>query len=452
MMTKHPNKNLGNFFSKIVLASALSVAVVSSVQASPPPPASNTTAPYILTYTAKLTNASNAPITTAQTVRFSLWTDADWDAGDIDGLGDINILSPGYAGWQETYTVTPNADGIFTVELGSNTVLPNFTSSVHAYLEVDVKPSASANTAFEVLDPSGNLADTTDRKSFNSSPYAVNADTVDNRDVGTDPGNIPFLDGTGKLTFGVMPGGTGADTFILDADSNAVSNIVSLQFGGVIAEYLSWNDPASRFDLSDSLQIDGDLSFIGTGNITGATIDGTLNTLINIPNTAIAPYNKIIRLVPEYDGASLQDDGADNNGRMNLQYEDLGGTDRRNYYQWTTGLAAAQDLDINIKYQLPTDFVAFTGTPLTLTMQTQDGTAANNSVDVTMFDSTGTAVALTGGAALTSAGVWSDQSITFAGAPTFTPGTFIIINIKTTAINGGKYVKVGDLQLNYTGR
>lgn len=452
MMTKDKNKNLVNFLSKTAIASALAVAIVSSVQASPPPPASNTTAPYKLTYTAKLTNASNVPITTAQTVRFSLWTDSDWDAADIDGLGDIDILAPGYAGWQETYTVTPNSDGIFTVELGSVNVLPNFNSDVHIYLEVDVKPSASPNTAFEVLDPSGNIADANDRKSFNSSPYAVNADTVDNRDVGTGPGNIPFLDGTGKLTFGVMPDGTGADTFTLDADNNALSNIVTLQFGGVIAEYLRWNDPASRFDLSDSLQIDGDLSFIGTGNITGATIDGTLNTLINIPNTAIAPYNKIIRLVPEYDGATLQDDGSNNNGRMNLQYEDLGGTDRRNYYQWTTGLATAQDLDINIKYQLPTDFVAFTGTPVTLTLQTQDGTAANNSADVTMYDSTGTAVALTGATSLTSAGVWSDQSITFGGAPTFTPGTFIVINIKTTAINGGKYVKVGDLQLNYTGR
>lgn len=447
-MIPHTKTNL----KLVLMAMAAALLASSAVLASAPPPLSNSTAPYKLTYTAKLTDASFAPITTAQSIRFSLWTDADWDAADVDGLGNINTLAPGYAGWTETQTVTPNADGIFTVEIGAATPLPNFTSATHIYLEVDVKPSASPNTAFEVLDPNGNTADTNDRKPFNSSPYAVNADTVDNHDAGNSPNNLPILDGAGKLIYGVLPDAVNADTFTLDVDNNAASNIITLQFGGAIAEFLRWNNPASRFEFSDDVQIDGDLTFTGTANITGAIIDGTLNTLTNIPNSALAPYNKIIRLAPEYDGSDLVGDGADNNGRMVMEHEDLGGLDKRNYYQWTTGKSTAQDLDIVIKYQLPTDFVAFTGTPITLAIQTQDGIAANNSIDLTMYDSTGAAVALSGATALTSASVWTDQSITFAGAPTLTPGTFVVFHIKTTSLNGGKYARVGDLILNYTGR
>lgn len=430
---------------------AIGMGILLPVSLAAPPPGATTT-PYRITYTAKLTDASSLPITTSQSVRFSLWTDADWDAGDIDGAGNINTLSPGYAGWQETHTVTPNADGIFTLELGSITTFPNFNSATHLYLEVDVKPSASPATSFEVLDPDGNTANSSDRKSFNSSPYAINADTVDNRDADNSANNIPVLDGSGKLVYGVIPDSVYANTFTLDFDNNAPSNIITLQFGGTLAEFLRWNNVTSSFELSDSLNIDGDLIFSGSGNIGGATIDGNFNTLLNIPNTAISPYSKLIRLTPAIDGAVLQADGSDNNGTMRVLHQDSGGTGKRNYYEWTTGKTTAQDMDIVIKYQLPTDFVAFTGTPLTLTFQTQDAVAANNQLNLSMYDSLGAAVSLTGATSLTSAGIWADQAVTIVGAPTFTPGTFITFNLKASTINGGKYVRIGDLVLNYTGR
>ncbi len=413
-------------------------------------PPGATTAPYQLTYTAKLTDSTNTPVTTSQSVRFSLWTDADWDAGDIDGLGNLNPLTPGYAGWQETHTVMPNSDGIFTVQLGSINTFPNFTSSVHQFLEVDVKPAPSPNTSFEVLDPDGNTTNLTDRKPFNSSPYAVNADTLDNRDAGNGPNNIPILDALGKLVYGVLPDGVNADTFIMDYDNNAPGNVITLQFGQALAQYLRWNNPVNRFEFSSNVDINGDLTFSGTGNITGATIDGTLNTITNIPVTALAAYTKQIRLSPEYDGATLKADGTANNGIMTLDNEDLGGLSKHNYYQWVTNKAASQDLDIKVRYQLPTDFVAFTAAPLTFTYRTADGVPANNSLDLTMSDSTGAAVALTGASGLANA-AWTDASITFAAAPTFTPGSWIEFDIKAAAVTG-QYARAGDLVLNYTGR
>jgi len=415
-------------------------------------PPGATTAPYLMTYTAKLVNATGVPVVTAQTIRFSIWSDSDWDAADVDGLGDITLLAPGFTGWQETYTVTPNIDGIFTVNLGSLTTLPNFTLSNDVYLEVDVKPSAAPNTSFEVLDPDGNTANLTDRKPINSAPNAINADTVDNRDASNTADNIPVLDALGKLIFGVIPDAVNANTFTLDQDNNSPSNIITLQFGNTIAEFLRWNDVPNRFEFSNNLNINGDLSFSGTGNITGATIDGTLNTFSNIPFTAIASHLKSIRLSPAYDSAVLSPDGSSNNGTMKLLYENGGPTSRYNYYNWTTGLVAAQDLDIVVRYQLPTDFVSFTVTPLTFTYQTADLISANNNVDLSLLDSGGVAVTLVGASTLTSAAVWADASITFIGAPTFTAGSFIEFKIKATSINGGKYARIGDLVLNYNGR
>lgn len=439
--------------SKVSLLCLISTLLLISAQlalAAQPPGA--TTAPYLMTYTAKLVNATGVPVITAQSVRFSIWSDSDWDAGDIDGAGNINPAAPGFTGWQETYTITPNADGIFTVNLGSISTLPNFTLSTDDYLEVDVKPAASPNTAFEVLDPDGNTANLTDRKPINSSPYAINADTVDNRDAENTPNNIPVLDAFGKLIYGVIPDAVNANTFTLDQDNNSPADVITLQFGNTIAEFLRWNDPASRFEFSSSLDIDGDLSFSGTGNITGSTIDGTLNTFLNIPSTALAPYLKSIRLAPEYDSAALSADGTSNNGTMELLYENSGPASRYNYYKWTTNQVTAQDYDLVVRYQLPTDFVSFSASPLTLTYQTADLVAANNRVDLSLLDSVGAPVTLVGATALTSAAAWTNATITFVGVPTFTPGTFIEFTIKATSINAGKYARIGDLILNYYGR
>lgn len=424
------------------------VAGIQLALAAPPPGA--TTAPYQLTYTAKLTNSAAVPVTTPQSVRFSIWTDSDWDAIDFDGAGNINPAAPGYAAWQETYTVTPNADGIFTVNLGSQATLPNFTNSVHLFLEVDVKPQASPNTAFEVLDPAGNIADTNDRKPINSSPYAINADTVDNRDAGNGPNNIPVLDGSGKLSYGVLPDGANSDTFTLDQDNNAPGNVITLQFGQAIAQYLRWNNPANSFELSNSLNINGNLSFTGGAAITGAVIDGGVNTIQNIPFSAIAPHAKQIRLSPAYDSAVLSEDGSDNKGTMKLMYEDLGPGNRHNFYNWSSNLPVAQDLDLVFRYQLPTEFVSFTATPITFTYQTSDAVVANNSTTITLMDTAGSPVTLVGATNLASV-AWTDANITFAGAPTFTAGNYIEFRIKSSAIVG-KYVRLGDIVLNYNAR
>jgi hypothetical protein len=423
---------------------------VDQLNAASPP--GTTTAPYLVTYTAKLMSSTGTPVTTAQDVRFSLWKDSDWTAANVDLAGNIDITSANYAGWQETHTVTPNSDGIFSVQLGSINTFPNFTLGQQVYLEVDVKPQTSPNTSFEVLDPDGDVSNLTDRKPFNSVPYSINADTVDNRDADNSPNNIPVLDGSGKLVYGVIPDAVNADTFTLDVDNNAPGNVVTLQFGQALAQYLRWNNPANTFEFSSNLNINGNLNFSGSGQISGATIDGTLNTLQNIPHTAIAPYSKQTVLSPKYPNSILSPDGSDNDGRLSTEYENSGPGSHFNYYLWTTNLATSQDMDIVVRYQLPADFVSFSATPITLNYQTADTNLANNSLDVSLSDSAGTPVVLSGASSLSSTGTWSTASINIAGAPTFTPGSIIELTIHAAALNGGKFVKIGDLTFNYEGR
>ncbi|HHA18452.1 MAG TPA: hypothetical protein ENK70_01950, partial [Methylophaga sp.] len=106
-----------------------------------------TTTPGTIAYQARLLNSSNVPLTGSYSVRFSLWSDADFSVGvDVDGAGAIVIAAPGYAGWQETQTVTTDTYGLFDVAVGSVTPLPNFTNGTHDFLQVEVKPAASPAT------------------------------------------------------------------------------------------------------------------------------------------------------------------------------------------------------------------------------------------------------------------------------------------------------------------
>ncbi len=400
-------------------------------------PPGTTTAPYTLSYSAKLCTSGGTPITTPQSIRFSLWSDADSDATDYLPAGTINPAAGGYAGWQETHTVTPDSNGLFHVRLGTINTLPNFTSTSEVYLEVDAKPSASPDTSFEVLDPDGNTANATDRHPLDSSAYVINADTVDNRDAGNAPGEIPFLDGLGFLATSTIPGSTNADSFILDFDDTvAAPSTIQLQFGNTLARILEYDIAAGWFNFNDDVNI--------TGNL---TVTGTIN------GVAVGPYNQAMVYEPEYADSVIQGDGTNNLGKLEIFYVDadgVPGNSNVNHYKWTTRQAALQDMDLVLRVALPAGFTGFQATPLQFTYRTQDGVAGNNVLNLAVEDTTGTPVALTGGTNLVSAS-WATANVTFGGTPTFTAGQTITIKIKMSALAGGA-AYAGKISLNYVGQ
>ena len=440
----------------------------------------------------------------AQTIRFSLWSSEDLDWNDITWSGSINTAAANYAGWQEEQSFTPDSYGIFSVQIGKINPLPNIDYNIHKHLQVEIKSSNSAITSYEILDPTGNLNDTKDRKALNSAFYALNADKVDNTDVGTNPGDLVKLGSNRQWWINFIPGGTNEDKFILDNDDSAPNDIV-LQFGRSLNKVLKFDTLNNRFDFNANaliqwiLSLDGNkisLNASGTNDLdvfivanqntgsggtikynatsqawelssTGSTfaeiasistpqeftnkvIDANKNQILNLPGNS--PVPKIIQLVPEYPGATLFGDGTNNSWTMFADYEDNGGLNKHNYYAWTSRKTVIQDYDLAIRLQLPKPFSSFATNPISFNYKTLSSDVAKNKIDLSIENWSGATVALMGNTDLVSSSdnTWSNTSINFIGSPTFNEGEWITIKIKLSSTDLWT-AYAGELILNYEG-
>ncbi len=177
--------------------------------------------PDTIVYEGRLLDSSGNPETTAHVFRFSLWTSADFIAGDIDGAGAINTGAANYGGWFESQTITPNSNGTVSVNLGDAVALPTIDFTNHKYLQVEVKVSGDPNTSYQLLDPTGDDgADTNDRQTIGSVPYSKTAQRA------------------------VSSSGT---TFVVSPDSNNAT----LQFGQVLTNFIQFDSIAGTFDFSN---------------------------------------------------------------------------------------------------------------------------------------------------------------------------------------------------------
>ena len=151
--------------------------------------------------------------------------------------------------------------------------------NLHKYLQVEIKPNGAPNTSYEVLDPSGNLSDTQDRKPLNSAFYALNADKVDNTDVGTDPGDLVKLGSNRQWGINFIPGGTNEDKFILDNNNSAPNDII-LQFGQALNKVLKFDTLNNRFDFNADVFIQGILNLGGNQLNFNASAGSDIDVLI----------------------------------------------------------------------------------------------------------------------------------------------------------------------------
>lgn len=411
-----------------------------------------TTTPVTINYQGRLLNSANSPLSGNYTFRFSLWKSADWIAGDTTGTGAINTGSANYAGWQEAHALTTGTFGLFNMSLGSTTSFPNFDANTHKFLQVEVKATGAADTTYEILDPQGTIADTVDRKTIHDQAYAENADTVDNADVGTSAGDLAVLGVGGVWDISRMPAGTNADIWQVDANDNAAGGIVQLSFGSALLNHILSYDPNGVgvgdgwFNFSDDVNVQGNLT--ATGTVNGVNLS-------SIPHTNLATRNKTVRLNPHFPGAVAQPiGGGGHRGKIQSFFVDADGAgapNNFNYYQWTTRQPAIQDYDIVLRWRLPDDFVSWQATPIVFRYKTTTANVAQNKMDVSIDDTTGTNIAgLTGGANLVNT-TFTTTNIGFGGGGTFTAGSEITIYIKMSATNaGGAFVS--DFAFNYVGR
>lgn len=227
------------------------------------------TVPATSAYNGRLLTSGGAAVTTPVSIRFSYWTSSDKVDGDIDGAGAINTGATTYADWHEVVTVTPNANGYFSVQLGENTALPDFSTMAASdllslYLQVEVKASSAADTAYEILD-ADSTDPTVDRSGILSVPFAENANMIDQREIGTASGSIALLGSGGVFPTSVIPGGTTAGTFSIDSDDSE-SGTVTLRFGTTLSKTLAYSISAGAFIFNDDVEIQGNLTVSGLVN------------------------------------------------------------------------------------------------------------------------------------------------------------------------------------------
>lgn len=158
-----------------------------------------------------------------------------------------------------------------------------------------------------------------------------------------------------------------------------------------------------------------------------------------------------VSLSPEFAGAVYYGDGANNVGQMVLAYDS---SNKENYYKWTSTQSSLQDYNIAVRVKVPDDFSHWDGTaPIQFRYRTNASSSADNQMDVTMLDTAGSAVSLTGGADLANQS-WTTATITGPeSSGTYTPGSYItiIIAMQARTTNSGE-AHAGFLNINWSTR
>ncbi|MCD6109701.1 hypothetical protein J7J83_03005 [bacterium] len=464
---------------KIVLAILLNIIMVTGFV---PLTYAAVTTPQKMIYEGRLLDSSGStPLIGSHDFRFSFWSVSPVGAGDIS-VGEINILSPTYSGWEEVQSVVPNVDGFFSFELGTVSPIPQIDSTKHLYLQIEVKATGDPNTSYEILDRAPSDP-TSDRSPIGTVPYATNSDYIDNAEIGGSAGDIVILDTGNVWPISTIPGGTNSDNFTVDNDDDATTSI-ELQFGNTLSKILSWDMINGYFNFNDNVNIQGNLTITGTvdgvdvsnlastvnSHLDGGSskhdaseIDveatdghyysvGDLETAIDTIDEQVfslsATSSNLKKIIPSlYDGVSYKPDGTNNIGRLFID-SDL--TNGRNFYVWKSTQSSLQDYDVIVQVPLPTNFSGWNGmTPWEFNYRSDSANSNDNKADIYIYDSAGAAVTLTGTSTGLANTVWSSTSIGYSGTPTFTAGETFMIVIRMHSRNNNE-MHLGEISLNFT--
>ncbi len=147
----------------------------------------------------------------------------------------------------------------------------------------------------------------------------------------------------------------------------------------------------------------------------------------------------------EYPHAGYQADGADNVGQLSIQND---ASTLRNHYRWTSTRSTLQDYDVLVRIALPSDFVRWSATPLSLAYKTTTALSADNQIDIAVTDTAGNAVTLSGSATDLASTTWATTNLAYAGAPTWTAGQEFLVRIKVSA-KSDNAADIAALKLTY---
>lgn len=211
---------------------------------------------------------------------------------------------------------------------------------------------------------------------------------------------------------------------------------------------LKWGDLASTANTEGA-------SLVGVedsgGNYTATDVEGVLTEIAGQIGSNAANIEDLI-FYPEYPDTTVYADGTNNRGTLESFYD---ATEEMSYYNWISGNATTQDIDLRFQFTLPNDF-ASTGN-FTYRYRTGTVTEADNDVEVRLYNVTDTqecANDLTNG----TAGVWATGTITSGsidtgctGLTALDAGDLVEVQIKLYDNSGaGDYADVGWVNWAYT--
>jgi hypothetical protein len=383
------------------------------------------TVPYKVNFQGRVTDSSGAALPDGlYNMKFRIWTAA----------------SGGTNSWSETREAANRVqvtNGLFSVQLGDVTALSvGVFTAQPKYFEVELPTPATA-TCSTAACASWTEGAMTPRRPLGSSPYAINADTVD----GIDGASLARNNAANTFSAAQTVRVNSATAFQVQNTGNT-----PLLVADTSSTVVKIGNPGSA-TLANVRLLTTDAEFTGTIRI-GSTTNGVDVSAANgVQLYGTARRTNSIVMAAEYAGGVLDSGtGTNHTGTMTAGFDQ---TARMNYYKWTTTETTAQSYDIVVQVPLPSNFSSWASTPATIQLWTSD--TANSGVYLQVLDSNGTAepsidfIPITPGTANT----WTalDASIAaFRG--TYTPGDYSTIRLRVSSANNSE-VRLGNLKLNY---
>ncbi len=182
----------------------------------------------------------------------------------------------------------------------------------------------------------------------------------------------------------------------------------------------------------------------------GATGSGTWKDCIG---SAGGSSTKVMRFIPEFAGGVLSPDGSDNSGTLLSDFVSglsSGEGEKHNFYQWSTAQATAQDYDVVLNVQIPSDFATI-GAASTFKFWMLDPDIATTNAKVTwsVLDEDETSCFSTDFNGATSA-TWQQISGSTLGSCSFSANDTMTIKFKVITTSGAGTLKLGEFQFSYS--
>ena len=195
----------------------------------------------------------------------------------------------------------------------------------------------------------------------------------------------------------------------------------------------------------DTIAVPTDKSYIPLASV--VTSAGGVSSISDLRTLNSDDRERTIQRVlhPQYANAALQGDGSNNVGKLYVNHDS---SSKNNYYLWTSTITSLQDYDIVVRVPIPPDFKQWTRNPLSVTYRTTSGGSLDNKMDITVLDTGGSSVTLSGSTTDLVNTSWTTTTIDFQGSPTWTTEQDFLITFKMYAKSDYE-MHLGALKLKY---